>query len=68
MNISGDPFSSSLASLASEMKGSQIQQGIAVAVLKQSQDAQEQFAQALIEMMRNGPTLQGTGQIINIAA
>ena len=67
MDISGD-YSSSIANLASDVKSSQLGQQISMAVLKQTQDSQEQFAAALIQMINSGPTLQGTGQIINVAA
>jgi hypothetical protein len=43
---------------------------IAVSVMKQQQDQQKQFADALIQMMNQTPkpSLEGTGQIIDILA
>jgi hypothetical protein len=54
--------------MASDMKSSDVQGQIATAVLKQVQDVQEQQAQALLQMMQFQPTLDGSGQIVNVGA
>lgn len=71
MAINGvNAMENSLASLATGMQGGRVQQQIGVAVLKQTLDNQEMLAQALIQMMNTGPTptIDGTGQIVNIGA
>lgn len=50
------------------LQGSQVMQQISVAVMKQQQEQERQMAAALIEMMRQTPTpsLDGTGQFIDV--
>ncbi len=52
------------------MRGAQVMQQISVAVFKQQQDQQQRMADALIEMMRQtpSPSLEGTGQLIDVFA
>jgi hypothetical protein len=50
------------------MQNANVQSEIAVAIMKQVQDQQQVFANALLEMINQGPMPDGTGQVINIAA
>jgi hypothetical protein len=61
---------SSLASDSSAVKSQQGMSQISVAVMKQQQDQQKQFAQAIIKMMEQTPrpSLDGTGKIVDIFA
>lgn len=60
---------SSLASLATSMQGGRMQQEISVAILKQILDSQQNEAQMLLGMLGSpSPSLDGTGQIVNIGA
>jgi len=59
-------MSDSLASLAVEMKGSEVQSQIAVAVLKQMQQQQQQQAAMLVKMINQAPSFDGTGKVVNI--
>jgi len=71
MAISGiNSMENSMASMATGMQGGRIQQDISMAIVKQILDSQEMQAQALVKMMSSAPTptLDGTGQIVNIAA
>jgi hypothetical protein len=58
----------SLAVIATGMQNANVQSEIAVAIMKQVQDQQQVFANALLEMINQGPMPDGTGQVINIAA
>jgi hypothetical protein len=58
----------SLAVIATGMQNANVQSEIAVAIMKQVQDQQQVFADALLEMINQGPMPDGTGQVINIAA
>lgn len=69
MDISG--IGSSLySSETSGARGAQVMQQISVAVFKQQQDQQQRMADALIEMMKQtpSPSLDGTGQLIDVFA
>lgn len=68
MSISGVSSIDSLATLATQMKGSEVNSQIAVAILKQTQDSQQQFADALVKMINQTPSLDGTGQKIDVSA
>jgi len=61
---------SSLALMASAMQAVRVPQELGFSVLKQIMDTQANQAQALLQMINSGPspTLDGTGQIINIGA
>lgn len=67
MNISSVGFSDSLSSLSSGMASENIQLQIAVAVMKQAQDQQELAGQALVSMINQASSIDGTGQIVNLA-
>lgn len=54
--------------MASNMKSQDLQMQISVAVLKQVQNQQEQQAQALLNMMGQSFSLDGTGSIVNVTA
>jgi hypothetical protein len=66
--INSVSMESSLAAMATSSRASAVQSEISMAVMKQAQDQQEVFAQALLEMIKQTPTPNGTGQIINIGA
>ena len=66
MSVSGVSMVDSLAVLASGMQSTQLDSQLGVAVMKSIMDQQEQFAQALVQMIQQRPTLDGTGSIINI--
>jgi hypothetical protein len=68
MNVSGPSMTDSLANLFTGMQAGQVQAEIAVAVLKQIQDQQGQQAQALLKMISQAPSLEGTGQIVDLYA
>jgi len=60
----------SLANMATGMVAGNIQQKFGFAILKEILNSQEMQAQALLKMMRAGPTptVDGTGKIVNIGA
>jgi hypothetical protein len=66
--VSSISTDSSLAAVATGMQNSRVQSEISVAIMKQMQEQQDAFANALLEMIRNGPMPDGSGQIINIGA
>lgn len=71
MAINGiNSMENSLALMASAMQSVRIPQEIGFSVLKQIMDTQANQAQALIQMINSGPspTVDGTGQIVNIGA
>lgn len=57
-----------MALLATGLKSNSVQSEISIAIMKQMQDQQQGFANALLEMIRQGPMPDGTGQVINIGA
>jgi len=57
-----------MALLATGLKSNSVQSEISIAIMKQMQDQQQGFANALLEMIRQGPLSDGTGQVINIGA
>jgi hypothetical protein len=59
---------SSLAGMATNLKSSGVQGQISMAVMKQMQNQQEVFNNALLEMIKQGPMPDGTGQILNLGA
>ncbi len=68
MNISGASLTDSLTQMASNLFGDQVSLQIAVAVMKQMRDQQQQQASAMIKMIQSGPTLDGAGKLVNTAA
>lgn len=71
MNVSSvNSMESSLAAAATAMQSTKIPREIGYSVLKQIMDSQAAQAQALVQMIDNGPTptLDGTGQVVNIGA
>ncbi|NMC13308.1 MAG: putative motility protein [Chloroflexi bacterium] len=56
-----------MSSLSSGMASENIQLQIAVAVMKQAQDQQELAGQALVSMINQASSIDGTGQIVNLA-
>jgi len=68
MDVAGASFSNYLVDTATSLKSSQIQMQIGVAVLKQTLDQQDLQAQALLKMIRQSSSLEGTGQIIDRSA
>lgn len=68
MNISSLSSSSDyLLRTASQLQGGQVQAEIATAVLKNLMDQQAQAAQALLKMMQQSPSPEGTGRIVDIS-
>lgn len=59
---------SSLAAMATGIQNANVQSEISIAIMKQVQNQQDAFANALLEMINQGPMPDGTGQVINIAA
>lgn len=61
-------LNSNLAVMATESKNRAVMSEISMAIMKQTMDQQEAMGQALIEMIKQGPMPDGTGQILNIGA
>jgi hypothetical protein len=59
---------SSLAVLAATSSNRAIMSEISMAIMKQVQDQQKVIGEALVEMIKQTPMPDGTGQIINRAA
>jgi hypothetical protein len=59
---------SSLAALATGMQNANLQSEISIVIMKQMQNQQSVFANALLDMIRQGPMPDGTGQLINFGA
>ena len=68
MSVSGISSVDTLASLASGMASAGVQSDIALAVLNQIQDQQMLMAQALLDMISQTPSLDGTGQAVDVSA
>ena len=69
MNVSGVGNSmDALASMASNLKGADVELQINVAVMKQLMDQQEMVAQGLIEMIQSTPLPEGVGTTLNVSA
>jgi hypothetical protein len=69
MNVSGVSNSiDALASMATSLKGADVNLQINVAVMKQLMDQQEMVAQGLIEMIQSTPLPEGVGSSINLSA
>jgi hypothetical protein len=68
MYVGAVSFSNSLASQATQMQASAIQQQLSVAVLKNTLDNQKQQGNALVEMIRQTPSVSGTGSLIDVRA
>lgn len=56
----------SLTLLAAGVQNTNVQSEISIAIMKQMQNQQAAFANALLQMIRQGPMPDGTGQILNI--
>lgn len=67
MSVSSVSFNSSLASQASGMAAEEIALQLSVAIMKQAQDQQKMAGQAIVNMINQASSLDGTGQIINKA-
>jgi len=68
MNISGVSLIDSLASQAVSMQSGNVATQISSAVLKNILDAQKQQGEALVAMISQSPSLDGTGQLIDVLA
>jgi hypothetical protein len=68
MSLSSVSLSDSLSSLATGMASENIALQIATAVMKQAQDQQKMAGQAIVNMINQASTIDGTGQIVNVAA
>lgn len=67
MNVSSVGMIDSLLSLASGMASENIQLQLAVAVMKQTQDQQDLAGQALVALINQASSLDGSGRLVNIA-
>jgi hypothetical protein len=65
--VSND-MSSGLMQQATNMAGAKVQDQVAVSVLKGILDQQKNAGQAIVQMIQNGPSLNGTGKIIDVRA
>jgi hypothetical protein len=59
-------ISSSLIQQATSMASNNINMEISTAVLKKVLDQQNAAGQAIVQMIQNGPSLNGTGRIVDI--
>mgnify|MGYP002357297598 CR=1 FL=1 len=57
-----------LAQQAAALKGDKVSREISAAVLREVLDSQQQFGQALVEMIQGAPSLEGTGRIVDLRA
>ncbi len=53
--------------MATSMQAEQFQYELGVTVLKNILDSQERAGQAIVNMINNSPSLDGTGSIIDIS-
>ncbi|MBN1538261.1 MAG: putative motility protein [Anaerolineales bacterium] len=67
MSVSSVSSSTSLASQATGMAAEEIALQLSVAIMKQAQDQQKIAGQAIVNMINQASSLDGTGQIINKA-
>jgi hypothetical protein len=69
MAIGDVSMSNTLASWATEMKGSNLASQIGVAVMKQIMDQQKQQGEAIIQMMQQTPRPAGSsGSVVDVYA
>ena len=59
-----------MAAVATSLQGGRVQQEFGYTIVKQIMDSQKVMAEGLLNMMNSGPapSLDGTGQIVNIGA
>lgn len=67
MIVSGSSMEDVLATMATSYAHQQVQNDVAVSVLKQQMQQQEIAGAALVEMINDTP-IDGTGQLVNISA
>jgi hypothetical protein len=68
MNISGSSMSDGLINQAIGLQSSNLGLQFSTAILKNLMDSQQQQGQALVAMIRQTPSPEGTGQNIDIRA
>ncbi len=69
MNITGvSSLTDALASQATDMKASQVSQQISTTVLKSVLDQQKQAGEQLVQMIRQTPSADGAGKLVDILA
>ena len=68
MTISSVSMNNDLAGLATNMQSKNIGLELSTAILKQTMDIQKQQGAALVAMINQTPSIDGTGQRINVAA
>jgi hypothetical protein len=61
-------LNSSLAVMGTNKSSQAVMSEIGMAIMKQNLDQQEAMGQALIDMIKQGPMPDGTGQLVNIGA
>jgi hypothetical protein len=59
-------INSQLIQQATAMAGGKVQQEISTSVLKGILDQQKTAGQAIVQMIQNGPSLTGTGRLVDI--
>jgi hypothetical protein len=68
MSVSGVSSLDTLATMASEIQGAEMMAELEAAILKQIQDQQEMFGDALVNMINQSGSLNGSGQILDLFA
>ena len=69
MNITGvSDLSTALASQATTMKASQVEQAIGTAVLKQTMDQNKAAGEAVVRMLQDNPTPLAVGGNVDVNA
>ncbi|MCI0521560.1 MAG: putative motility protein [Chloroflexi bacterium] len=68
MSYSTSSIETSLPLLAGSMKAQETMMRLSMAIFKQIQDSQEMQAQALINMINQTPSPDGTGRVVDVSA
>jgi len=61
-------LNSSLAVMGTNKSSQAVMSEIGMAIMKQNLNQQEAMGKALVEMIKQGPMPDGTGQLVNIGA
>jgi hypothetical protein len=67
MEISGSTMSDGLANMATNMQSANLNLQFSTAVLKKALDSQKQQGAALVQMINQTPSLEGTGRTVDIS-
>jgi hypothetical protein len=68
MSYSNSSIETSLPLLAGSMQAQETMMRLSMAIFKQIQNSQEMQAQALINMINQAPSPDGTGRIVDVSA